>query len=240
MRALVARGFASSAEVADDAKPTDQPLLRTAGPALSPEQSAAVTAIDAAAGKFAPFLLHGITGSGKTEVYLHAVEHCLRQGGRALVLVPEIGLRPQLVARFRERFAVTVAVLHSGLTDSERLAAWRDCVGGTARVVLGTRSAVFAPGPISASSSGRRTRRVFQAARALRYWRAICHSPRAQRVSPSCWDRQRPRSRRLNVVNGGVHTPVAAAPRGRTATAPPSRDSAGTRCGRASRHRLKP
>ena len=145
MRALVARGFASSAEVADDAKPTDQPLLRTPGPALSPEQSAAVTAIDAAAGKFAPFLLHGITGSGKTEVYLHAVEHCLRQGGRALVLVPEIGLTPQLVARFRERFAVTVAVLHSGLTDSERLAAWRDCVGGTARIVLGTRSAVFAP-----------------------------------------------------------------------------------------------
>jgi len=145
MRELVARGFASSAEVADDAAPADLPLLRSAGPALSPEQSAAVVAIDAAAGKFAPFLLHGITGSGKTEVYLHTVEHCLRQGHRALVLVPEIGLTPQLVGRFRERFAVPVAVLHSGLSDSERLAAWRDCVGRTARIVLGTRSAVFAP-----------------------------------------------------------------------------------------------
>ena len=145
MRALVARGFVSSAEVADEAPASDQPLLRTTGPALSPEQSAAVVAIDAAAGKFAPFLLHGITGSGKTEVYLHTVAHCLQHGHRALVLVPEIGLTPQLVGRFRERFAVTVAVLHSGLTDSERLAAWRDCVSGTARIVLGTRSAVFAP-----------------------------------------------------------------------------------------------
>ena len=145
MRALVGRGFVSSAEVADEAPVADQPLLRSTGPALSAEQSAAVSAIDAAAGKFAPFLLHGITGSGKTEVYLHAAEHCLRHGKRALVLVPEIGLTPQLVARFRERFAVTVAVLHSGLTDSERLAAWRECVSGAARIVLGTRSAVFAP-----------------------------------------------------------------------------------------------
>jgi primosomal protein N' (replication factor Y) len=94
-----------------------------------------------------PFLLYGITGSGKTEVYLHAVEHALRRGRRALVLVPEIGLTPQLVARFRERFAVPVAVLHSGLTDTERLAAWRASLSGEARVVLGTRSAVFAPVP---------------------------------------------------------------------------------------------
>ena len=145
MRALVARGFASSAEIAEPAAADDAPLLRGAGPALSTEQSAAVAAIDAAAGQFAPFLLHGITGSGKTEVYLHAVEHCLRHGRRALVLVPEIGLTPQLVGRFRERFTVAVAVLHSGLTDGERLAAWRDCVSGAARIVLGTRSAVFAP-----------------------------------------------------------------------------------------------
>ncbi len=146
MRALVGRGFVSSAEVADEEAPAaEQPLLRSAGPALSAEQAAAVTAVDNAAGKFAPFLLHGITGSGKTEVYLHAVEHCLRQGKRALVLVPEIGLTPQLVGRFRARFAVTVAVLHSGLTDGERLAAWRECVSGAARIVLGTRSAVFAP-----------------------------------------------------------------------------------------------
>jgi len=147
MRALVARRFASSAESAElgPADTADAPLLRGSGPALSDEQSVAVQAIDAAQGRFAPFLLYGITGSGKTEVYLHTVEHTLRRGQRALVLVPEIGLTPQLVGRFRERFAVPVAVLHSALTDTERLAAWRQCLSGEARVVLGTRSAVFAP-----------------------------------------------------------------------------------------------
>jgi primosomal protein N' (replication factor Y) len=147
MRALVARGFASSAENAE-LPPQDftgAELVRGTAPVLSEEQIAAVQAIDAAHGRFAAFLLYGITGSGKTEVYLHAVEHTLRRGRRALVLVPEIGLTPQLVGRFRERFAVPVAVLHSALTDTERLAAWRQCVSGEARVVLGTRSAVFAP-----------------------------------------------------------------------------------------------
>jgi primosomal protein N' (replication factor Y) len=150
VRTLVGRGFASSADVPLDGPATgiaEADLVRGMGPALSEHQSIAVTAIDGARGRFAPFLLYGITGSGKTEVYLHAVEHALRQGSRALVLVPEIGLTPQLVARFRERFTVPVAVLHSGLTDAERLAAWRQCVSGEARVVLGTRSAVFAPVP---------------------------------------------------------------------------------------------
>jgi primosomal protein N' (replication factor Y) len=145
MRALVTRGFVSSAETPEELPEAAASLLRSSGPPLSPEQAVAVEAIDGAAGRFAPFLLHGITGSGKTEVYLHAVEHALRRQRRALVLVPEIGLTPQLVGRFRERFAVTVAVLHSGLTDGERLAAWRECVAGSARIVLGTRSAVFAP-----------------------------------------------------------------------------------------------
>jgi primosomal protein N' (replication factor Y) len=147
MRALVMRGFVCSADVAQEpaAGTPDISLVRVAGPPLSAEQAAAVDAIDAAQGRFAPFLLHGITGSGKTEVYLHGTEHTLRHGRRALVLVPEIGLTPQLVARFRERFAVPVAVLHSALTDTERLAAWRQCVSGEARIVLGTRSAVFAP-----------------------------------------------------------------------------------------------
>lgn len=147
MRALLKRGFVSSAEVVEPPPaPIDATaLVRVSGPPLSAEQSAAVAAIDAAGGAFAPFLLYGITGSGKTEVYLHTVEHSLRRGHRALVLVPEIGLTPQLVARFRERFAVPVAVLHSALTDTERLAAWRQCICGEARIVLGTRSAVFAP-----------------------------------------------------------------------------------------------
>ncbi len=147
MRALIARGFASSAEVPAEpaAEASGAALVRGAKPALSEEQSTAVSAIDAAQNRFAPFLLYGITGSGKTEVYLHAVEHVLRRGQRALVLVPEIGLTPQLVGRFRERFTVPLALLHSALNDTERLAAWRQCLSGEARIVLGTRSAVFAP-----------------------------------------------------------------------------------------------
>ncbi len=145
LRALVARGYVSSAESVEEPPAPPADLILKRGPGLSPEQSVAVEAIDAAHERFAPFLLYGITGSGKTEVYLHAVERELRRGRRALVLVPEIGLTPQLVARFRERFTAPLAVLHSGLTDTERLAAWRTCVSGEARIVLGTRSAVFAP-----------------------------------------------------------------------------------------------
>jgi primosomal protein N' (replication factor Y) (superfamily II helicase) len=148
MRSLVARQYASSASVPQDAAGrSSRELVLPGAPALSSEQSAAVAAIDASDTRFTPFLLYGITGSGKTEVYLHAVEHALRRDRRALVLVPEIGLTPQLVSRFRERFTIPVAVLHSGLTDGERLSAWRQCVSGEARVVLGTRSAVFAPVP---------------------------------------------------------------------------------------------
>ena len=147
MRALVARGFASSAETpaGPGAETPDVTLVRGAKPVLSEEQTTAVAALDAAHGRFAPFLLYGITGSGKTEVYLHAVEHTLSRGQRALVLVPEIGLTPQLVGRFRERFTVPLALLHSALNDTERLTAWRQCLSGEARIVLGTRSAVFAP-----------------------------------------------------------------------------------------------
>ena len=147
MRTLVKRGLVSSSEIEEEApaETAAADLVRASGPALSEEQAVAVAAIDAAHAAFTPFLLYGITGSGKTEVYLHSVEHALRRGRRALVLVPEIGLTPQLVARFRERFAVPVAVLHSALTDTERLAAWRQCLAGSARIVLGTRSAVFAP-----------------------------------------------------------------------------------------------
>ena len=146
MRALVDRGFVSSSEAPEPSSPDPgTELLRGTGPDLSDTQAVAVEAIDAAHARFAPFLLYGITGSGKTEVYLHAVERTLRRNRRALILVPEIGLTPQLVGRFRERFAVPVAVLHSALSDTERLAAWRQCVSGEARIVLGTRSAVFAP-----------------------------------------------------------------------------------------------
>ncbi len=93
------------------------------------------------------FVLQGATGSGKTEVYLQVIHRVLAQGRRALVLVPEIGLTPQLVRRFAARLDAPLAVLHSGLTDAERLAAWRAAASGVARIVVGTRSAVFAPVP---------------------------------------------------------------------------------------------
>jgi len=114
---------------------------------LTDEQKFAIAAIGAASNRFGTFLLEGITGSGKTEVYLQAVASALARGKRTLVLVPEIGLTPQLVARFAARFRVPLAVLHSGLTATERTAAWRMARSGHAQVLLGTRSAVFAPVP---------------------------------------------------------------------------------------------
>ncbi|MDZ7751382.1 MAG: primosomal protein N' [Gammaproteobacteria bacterium] len=94
---------------------------------------------------FAAVLLDGVTGSGKTEVYLRHIEHLRDAGAQALVLVPEIGLTPQMAERFRERFGAAVVVMHSRLTDHERLAAWAAAREGRAAVVLGTRSAVFTP-----------------------------------------------------------------------------------------------
>ena len=114
--------------------------------ALNDEQRCATEAIDSASG-FAPFLLDGVTGSGKTEVYLHAIRACLARGKQALVLVPEIGLTPQLLQRFRARLGVPVEILHSGLGDAERARAWMAAARGQARVIVGTRSAVFVPLP---------------------------------------------------------------------------------------------
>lgn len=105
--------------------------------------AALLPAIDAAV--FAPFLLFGVTGCGKTEVYLRAVHHALATGRTALVLVPEIALASQLEAQFHSRFGSLLAVLHSGLSDGERFDQWQTVRSGTAKVVLGARSAVFAP-----------------------------------------------------------------------------------------------
>jgi primosomal protein N' (replication factor Y) len=98
-----------------------------------------------AAREFRGFLLHGVTGSGKTEVYLQAIAEVLARGRTAIVLVPEIALTPQLAARFRARFPTEVAVLHSGLGPGERYDEWRRLSDGRARIALGARSAVFAP-----------------------------------------------------------------------------------------------
>ncbi|SJZ99813.1 primosomal protein N' [Novilysobacter spongiicola] len=118
-----------------------------AGPTPNPEQQQAIDAILTSAGQFEPVLLEGVTGSGKTEVYLHAIADCLARGRQALVLVPEIGLTPQLLSRFRARLGVPVHVLHSGLSDGERARTWAACLRGEARVIVGTRSAVFLPLP---------------------------------------------------------------------------------------------
>ena len=117
--------------------------------ALNPEQTAAVGAVVSAmdGGSAAELLLHGVTGSGKTEVYLAAVEAALERGRGAIVLVPEIALTPQTLHRFRSRLGEGVAVLHSGLGDGERFDEWRRLRSGAARVCVGPRSAVFAPIP---------------------------------------------------------------------------------------------
>ncbi len=117
-----------------------------APPTLLPEQEAALGQILAATGRGEPVLLHGVTGSGKTEVYLRAAEAVLRSGHGVLILVPEIGLTGQTIARLAARFpGEQIAVFHSGLSAGERLAAWRAAAEGRARLVLGARSAVLAP-----------------------------------------------------------------------------------------------
>ena len=113
-------------------------------PPLTAEQQAALGAILAAA-PGEQLLLHGVTGSGKTEVYLRAVGEALASGEGAIVLVPEIGLTPQIVSRFVDRFGDTVAVLHSRLSAGERHDEWARLRAGEARVCVGPRSAVFAP-----------------------------------------------------------------------------------------------
>ncbi|HLY52675.1 MAG TPA: primosomal protein N', partial [Steroidobacteraceae bacterium] len=145
-RALLARGFLDCRQVPQP-RVKEPATLQAAGPELLPEQADAVERVAAAAGKYAAFVLEGVTGSGKTEVYLRLTERLLAQERSVLVLVPEIGLTPQLIARFRERFSAALAVLHSALSDSERLEAWREAFSGRARIVLGTRSAVFVPVP---------------------------------------------------------------------------------------------
>jgi len=148
-RALEARGLVerSLASVPEPAPAGIDEAAVEPAPILSDAQSEAVAAIDAAAGEFAAFVLRGATGSGKSEVYLQCAARVLERGRSALILVPEIALTPQLVERFRRRLPAPIAVLHSGIGDAERLAAWRNARTGTARIVLGTRSAVFAPMP---------------------------------------------------------------------------------------------
>jgi len=127
------------------AGPPQRPLTTSAAPELSPEQEHAHREISVKLGDYGAFCLFGITGSGKTEVYMRVVADVLARGEQALLLVPEIGLTPQLVERFQRRFSAPIAVLHSQLTDQARHQAWWQAAQGQAKIILGTRSAVFVP-----------------------------------------------------------------------------------------------
>jgi primosomal protein N' (replication factor Y) len=124
-----------------------EPPRLTDAPSLSEEQQQAVQTIGESLGRFQPFLLDGVTGSGKTEVYLALIENVIAQGKQALLLVPEIGLAPQTVRRLRDRLGVAVQVLHSNLAEGDRARAWLRARTGEAKVILGTRSAIFTPLP---------------------------------------------------------------------------------------------
>jgi primosomal protein N' (replication factor Y) len=149
--AVIRRAVAAGAVLETRRLPEKPRAARVSLPDLppTPEQRAAMAAIAAAAdaGGYAQLLVHGATGSGKTLVYLHAIAGVLARGGRAIVLVPEIALTPQTAERFERAFAERVAVLHSALSERERYEAWHAAARGHLDVIVGARSAVFAPLP---------------------------------------------------------------------------------------------
>jgi len=136
-----------SASVESSAAPLSLASAGTTRIELNPEQVSAAAQVITGLDHFQTFLLQGITGSGKTEVYLDIIEHALAQNLQILVLVPEISLTPQLTQRFTQRLHTHIASLHSGLNDTQRHSAWVQASKGLARVVIGTRSALFTPMP---------------------------------------------------------------------------------------------
>jgi primosomal protein N' (replication factor Y) len=152
LRALVKRGLAELREEAVVRDPHgDEQFIATSNLVLNEEQTHALNEVEQALDapeNARPILLHGVTGSGKTEIYLQAIRAALDRGRTAIVLVPEISLTPQTVERFKGRFAEAqddVAVLHSHLSEGERHDEWHKIHSGRARIVIGARSAVFAP-----------------------------------------------------------------------------------------------
>jgi primosomal protein N' (replication factor Y) len=143
---LAERGWLERHELTAE-RPVESPRAASTVPQLSPDQADALAALEAAGPGFGASLLHGVTGSGKTEVYMRLISAQLRDGRQSLLLVPEISLTPQLVGRLRKRFGRRLAVMHSALTDAERLRAWQACRSADAGLIIGTRSAVFAPLP---------------------------------------------------------------------------------------------
>ena len=144
VKRLAERGLVTLSDREDRGAVIDPVLPESKSPPkLNSDQKAAVDAISASQDQV--FLLHGVTGSGKTEVYLRVTSTILQRSRQTLVLVPEIALTPQLVGRFRARFGERIAVLHSGLTPNDRLREWRRIRAGEADVAIGARSALFAP-----------------------------------------------------------------------------------------------
>ena len=143
LKRLAAKGWIQSR------RPVFTPPLATEPahpmPELTREQQQCLTIIASASAGYQAFLLQGVTGSGKTEVYMRLISKQLEVGCQSLLLVPEIGLTPQLVNRLENRFGLGLAVMHSGLSAGERLRAWQNARTGVAKVIVGTRSAIFAP-----------------------------------------------------------------------------------------------
>lgn len=146
-RTLIDKGLAAWVEREATPLSGARPENITPGLPLNSAQERALNLLSAALGCFSVNLLYGVTGSGKTEVYLRLVEKALSQGRQSLVLLPEINLTPQLEARFRARLATAICILHSGLSEKERLHAWTAFQKGECQVLLGTRSALFTPAP---------------------------------------------------------------------------------------------
>ncbi len=141
IRSVIDRGAAEWRDFELDSEASNPSIQFGDKLELNAEQASALSKI----GQQGTYLLFGVTGSGKTEVYLQAIEAVVRQGKQALVLVPEIGLTPQTVARFEQRFPGKVIAMHSAMNNPQRLGAWRQARAGTAAVVIGTRSAIFTP-----------------------------------------------------------------------------------------------
>ena len=146
MRRLLARGWVEQHQIENDRPSLPQPVATTTV-ALNEEQQAAANLIETHVGGFKAIVLQGVTGSGKTEVYLEAITQRLAAAQQALVLVPEIALTKQLVARFQDRFGNQVGVIHSALSDRERALTWDACRRGQIGVLIGTRSAVWSGVP---------------------------------------------------------------------------------------------
>lgn len=144
VKTLIEKGYLK--EVREESYRLNRNIVKKDEPKiLNEEQSYAKKSILSNLDKFVPFLLHGVTGSGKTEVYMHVIAEVIKRGKQALVLVPEISLTPQFVSQFENRFGNDIAILHSRLSDGEKYDEWRKIIRNEVNIVIGARSAVFAP-----------------------------------------------------------------------------------------------